>query len=64
MFILLLWSFYQGTTSAPSSTEARSAETGGIGENLFSSIVVGFFISPIFIPPTSLFFFVVVNAIF
>ena len=37
MFISLLWSFYQGTTSAPFSTEARSAETGGIRENLFSS---------------------------
>ena len=36
MFILLLWSSYQGTTSAP-STEPTSAEIGGIGENLFSS---------------------------
>ena len=37
MFILPIWSFYQGTASAPSTTGATSAETGGIGENLFSS---------------------------
>ena len=55
MFILPMWSFYQGTASAPSTVEPTSAGTEGIGENLFSFIVVGFFISPIFIPPTSVF---------
>ena len=55
MFILPMWSFYQGTASAPSTGEPTSARTEGIGENLFSFIVVGFFISPIFIPPTSVF---------
>ena len=46
--------FYQGTASAPSTGEPTSAGTEGIGENLFS-FIVGFFISPIFIAPTSLF---------
>ena len=40
MFILPMLSFYQGTTSAPSTAELTSAETGGIGENLFSSSLI------------------------
>ena len=35
----LMWSFYQGTASAPSTTEPTSAATLGIGENLFSSSI-------------------------
>ena len=37
LFYLCAWSSYQGTVSARSTTEPTSAETGGIGENLFSS---------------------------
>ena len=37
MFILPVWSFYQGTPSAASTTEPTSAQKRGIGENFFSS---------------------------